>query len=185
MLLGGVPLPLQVAVNGQVNAVVPYDVPVGATQQLIVQQNGIYSLPETVVIAASQPAVFTQDQSGKGAGVITVVKPDGTQFNNTAAQPASAGDALVIYCAGLGLVTPVVAAGSAAPASPPAHTINPVTVTIGGQSAEVLFAGLAPGFAGLYQVDVRVPKGIGPGAAVPLVLSVSGASSPPVTVAIQ
>ncbi|HEV3199244.1 MAG TPA: hypothetical protein VGZ73_15130, partial [Bryobacteraceae bacterium] len=185
LFLGGEPLPLQVAVNGQINAVVPYDVPVGATQQLIVQQNGIYSLPETVVIAESQPAVFTQDQSGKGAGVITVVKPDGTQFNNTPTKPASAGDALVIYCTGLGAVMPAVPAGSAAPASPPATTVNPVTVTIGGQSAHVLFSGLAPGFAGLYQVDVRVPKGITPGPNVPLVLSISGASSPPVAVAIQ
>lgn len=185
VILGGRSLPLQVAVNGQINAVVPYDVPVGATQQLIVQQNGVYSLPETVVIADSQPAVFTQDQSGKGAAVVTVVKPDASQFVNTASTPASAGDALVIYCAGLGAVTPAVPAGSAAPSSPPAKTANPVTVAIGGQSVEVLFAGLAPGFAGLYQVNVRVPKGIAPGANVPLTLTVAGSSSPPVTVAIQ
>ncbi len=38
-----------------------------------------------------------------------------------------------------------------------------VTVTIGGARAEVLFAGLAPGLVGVYQVDVRVPEGMAPG----------------------
>ena len=174
VLLGGKPLPLQVAATGQINAVVPYDVPVGATQQLIVERNGSYSLPETVVVAQAQPAVFTQNQSGKGAGVIVVAKVDGTQFLNTASQPAGAGDALVIYCTGLGAVT-----SDALPA-----TANPVTVTIGSQSAQVFFAGPVSGFAGLYQVNVYVPAGVA-GANVPVVLSVAGMSSPPVTLAIQ
>ncbi len=60
----------------------------------------------------------------------------------------SAGDAIVIYCAGLGPVNPPVAAGSAAPSSPPAVTTNPVTVTIGGKSAQVFFSGFVGGFAG-------------------------------------
>src|ERR1035438_639439 len=93
------------------------------------------------------------DQSGAGAGVITVVKPDGTQFPNTPSEPAKSGDALVIYCAGLGAVNPLVPDGAAAPSSPPAMTVNPVNVTIGGKPAPVLFSGLAPGFAGLYQVN--------------------------------
>ena len=80
----------------------------------------------------------------------------------------SAGDAIVIYCAGLGAVNPPVTAGTAAPSSPPAITTNPVTVTIGGKTAQVFFSGLVGGFAGLYQVNAYVPKGITPGDAVPL-----------------
>src|ERR1035438_6187448 len=125
------------------------------------------------------------DQSGAGAGVITVVKPDGTQFPNTPSEPAESGDALVIYCAGLGAVNPLVPDGAAAPSSPPAMTVNPVNVTIGGKPAPVLFSGLAPGFAGLYQVNVTVPLGITASPNVPVILYVGTASSPSVTVAIR
>jgi adhesin/invasin len=60
-----------------------------------------------------------------------------------------------------------------------------VTVTIGGNPAQVLFAGLAPGYAGLYQVNVVVPEGVTPGANVPAILTTAAFSSPPVTVAVQ
>jgi uncharacterized protein (TIGR03437 family) len=115
-----------------------------------------------------------------------VVKANGTQFVNTASAPASAGDALTIYCAGLGAVNPPVADGTAAPLTQPfAQTVDPVTVTVGGEPAQVLFTGLAPGFAGLYQVNVVVPSGIAPGTSVPVVITAGGFPSPPVTVAIQ
>lgn len=185
VLLGGEPLPLQFAGAGQINAIVPYDVPVNTFLQLIVEQNGVESVPENVLVAQAQPAVFTQDQSGKGAGVIVVVKPDGTQFEATAPRAATAGDALVIYSTGLGAVMPAVPAGSASPASTLSSTSSPVTVSIGGNTVQPFFAGLAPGFAGLYQVNVIVPGGITPGANVPVVLSIAGAFSPAVTVAIQ
>jgi uncharacterized protein (TIGR03437 family) len=184
VLLGGEALPLQVVASGLINAIVPYDLPVGVPQQLIVQQ-GVNAMPETVVLAAAQPAVFTQNQSGQGPGVVVVLKPDGTFFLNTPSNPASAGDSLVIYCTGLGTVAPPVAAGTAAPLTTVSKTVNPVTVTVGGVAAQVEFAGLAPEFVGAYQVNVAVPTGIAPGANVPLVLSQAGAISVPVTVAIQ
>ena len=157
VLLGGQPLPLEFVSSGQINALVPYGTPVNGLQDLQVTQNGTYSFAETIVVAAANPAVFTQAQSGQGAGVIVVVKAAGTQFEASATEPATAGDALVIYCSGLGAVSPPVADGAAAPLSTLSKTVNPVTVTIGGQSAQVLFAGLAPGFAGLYQVNAIVP----------------------------
>jgi len=185
VVLGGEVLPLQFVNSLQINAIVPYDLPVNAQLQLLVEQNGASSLPETVILAPAQPAVFTQNQSGQGAGAIADVKPNGSQFVVTSAQPASGGDALEIYCAGLGAVSPAVSSGAAASLTVLSRTVNPVTVTIGGQSAQVLFAGLAPGYAGLYQVDAVVPGGITASADVPVVLSVAGASSPPVTVSIQ
>ena len=108
-----------------------------------------------------------------------------TQFLVDANQPVSAGDAIVIYCAGLGPVNPPVEAGSAAPLSPPAVTANPVTVTIGGTEAKVFFGGLVGGFAGLYQVNAYVPAGVKAGAAVPLVVQVAGFDSAAVTIAIK
>jgi uncharacterized protein (TIGR03437 family) len=82
-------------------------------------------------------------------------------------------------------VNPPVPAQLAAPLPTLSRTTNPVTVTVGGVSAAVPFAGLAPGFVGLYQVNATVPTGVAPGASVPVVLSVAGAASVPVTVAIQ
>jgi len=181
--LGGRPLPLQYATDGQVNAVIPYDVPANTTQQLIISNGPALSVPQSVVIAPAQPAVFAQSD---GSGVVFDVKPGATaQIPVDADHPMSAGDAIVIYCAGLGPVNPPVTAGTAAPSSPPATTTNAATVTIGGKSAQVFFSGLVGGFAGLYQVNAYVPKGITPGNAIPLIITVAGFDSAAVTVAVK
>ncbi|HLK17996.1 MAG TPA: putative Ig domain-containing protein [Bryobacteraceae bacterium] len=181
--LGGRLLPLNYAADGQVNAIIPYDVPTNSTQQLIVTNGPALSVPQTITIAPAQPAVFTL---GDGSGVVFDVKPGKTdQVLVDAGHPMSAGDAIVIYCAGLGAVSPPVAAGAAAPSSPPAITTNKTTVTIGGKSAQVFFSGMVGGFAGLYQVNAYVPKGITAGNTVPLVVTVAGFDSTPVTVAVK
>ena len=64
-------------------------------------------------------------------------------------------------------------------------TVNPVTVTIGGVAVQVQFAGLTPGFAGLYQVNAMVPDGVPPGAAVVLSIAEAGQLSSPVTMAVR
>jgi adhesin/invasin len=183
VVLGGRALPLQYAADGQVNAVIPYDVPPNTTQQLIISNGPALSVPQPVVIAPAQPAVFA---SADGSGSVQDFKPGskvGVPVDTD--HPISAGDVIVIYCAGLGAVTPAVAAGAAAPSSPPAMTMNPATVMIGGKSAQVSFSGLSPGYAGLYQVNALVPKGITPGDAVPLIITVAGFDSAPVTVAVK
>jgi adhesin/invasin len=68
---------------------------------------------------------------------------------------------------------------------PAATTVNPVTVQIGGANAQVQFAGLTPGFAGLFQVNVVVPPGAATGNAVPVSITVAGQTSNVVTMAIQ
>ena len=104
---------------------------------------------------------------------------------STPAKPASRGDAVVIYCTGLGAIDSTLAPGVAAPLSPVAKTLTPATATIGGLPAEVFFSGLTPGFFGLYQVNAFVPSGVTPGTDVPVVITIAGASSPPVTLAIR
>ena len=99
--------------------------------------------------------------------------------------PAKTGDVLVIYTSGMGLTNPAVADGASSPSSPLANTKDPVTVTIGGVQTPVLFAGLVPGFAAFYQINVQVPSGISPGDQVPVVLSISGQASPPVNMKVQ
>ena len=97
--------------------------------------------------------------------------------------PVTGGDTVVIYCTGLGAVNPPVALGAAA--SGPTPTVQPVVVTIGGQPATVGYAGLTPGFPGLYQVNAVVPAGIAPSGQVPVVLSTAEQDSPAVTIAVR
>jgi uncharacterized protein (TIGR03437 family) len=181
VLLGGKPLPLYFASADQVNVVVPYDVPVNSTQQLVVQRGSSISIPQPVFIAPAQPTILTQS-SAPTTAVVNVYKPDGTALPNNS--PVGAGYVITLYCSGLGAVDPAVAAGSPAPASPLSHTVNPVTVKIGQTQAQVLFAGLVPVYAQLYQVNVQIPSGLPSGEAT-LTLSVSGQQSAPVTIAVQ
>jgi uncharacterized protein (TIGR03437 family) len=109
------------------------------------------------------------------------------------AQPAKRGDYLQIYATGLGKATPngdpgaaVLPTGSVAPinGNPLYETVGMPTVMIGGQPATVVFSGLGPGFAGLYQVDVQIPANISPGDDVPISISLAGRTDSD-TIAIQ
>lgn len=186
VILAGKALPLNFAGPGQINAIVPFDVAVNSTQQLIVEQGNALSVPEPVVLSTAQPAVFTQDQTGKGFGVIVGYKADGSaQFLVDASHPVSLGDTLVIYCSGLGPVDQAgITAGSAGPSGPLANAVNAPTVTIGGQNAVVSYAGLAPTLA-VYQINVVVPSGVGAGTDVPVVITAAGQQSVPVTIAVK
>ena len=185
VVFGGVQIPLVSTSPLQINALVPYQLKTHATYQVIVQRGTAISAPESVTALDSQPAVFTLDQSGKGQGHIYRIVPDGSQVLASPAAPVRAGDVLTVYCAGLGEVQPALDAGSPAPTNELEYAANPVTATIGGVSADVLFAGLTPGFAGLYQVNVTVPTGVTPGDKVPVVLSSAGQISKPVSIAVQ
>jgi uncharacterized protein (TIGR03437 family) len=102
-----------------------------------------------------------------------------------ASRPARTGEFLSIYCTGLGQVTNSPGAGNPALTSPLSQTQSTPLVTIGGVTAKVQFSGLAPGFAGLYQVNVQVPDGISPGEAVPVVVTIGGVASNTATIAVQ
>jgi uncharacterized protein (TIGR03437 family) len=181
--LGNQDLPILYTSAGQLNVQVPYGVPVNTQYQLTVQHGNTLSLPESLVVAAAQPGIFTLNESGTGQGI--VMKSDGVTLAQPAT-PANIGETVVIYCTGLGAVTPAVTEGSPAPSSPLAWTVNPVTVTIGGVAAPApSFSGLTPTLAGLYQVNVAVPAGIATGNAVPVTLTVAGQTSPPVTIAVR
>ncbi len=180
VFLGDEQLPLQFTSAQQINVVVPYDVPVNSTRQLVVQNGSAISIPQSVVIAAAQPVILTSGASG--AAYIDVYKTDGTELPVNS--PVTTGDVIVLYCSGLGAVSPPVAAGSPAPGSPLSHTVNPVTVTIGQTQAQVLFAGLVPTYAQLYQVNVQIPSSLPKGSAV-LTLSVGGQQSSPVSITVQ
>ena len=187
VLLGGQTMPLLYVSPTQINAVVPYGLPGGTAQQAVARHGSSLSVPQRVPLAAADPAFFTTNASGQGQGHIYVIPPPkyDTQILASSSTPSTAGDILTMYCTGLGTVNQPVTAGSAAPSNPLAHTVSTVTVSIGGQPAKVGFAGLAPGFAGLYQINATVPSGVPTGDQIPVVIMVDGISSPVVTIAVQ
>jgi uncharacterized protein (TIGR03437 family) len=179
VLFNGVAGPLLYATPGQVGAVAPYSLN-GATVQVVVQSAGTTSAPVSVAAAATAPGVFTADGSGRGQAA--AVNQDGTP--NATASPAPAGSVLSLYATGEGQTSPPGVDGKPA-AAPLPQPLAPLAVTIGGVSAQVLYAGGAPGqIAGLMQVNVVAPSGLS--GAVPVVLTVGGLPSQPgVTVAVR
>jgi uncharacterized protein (TIGR03437 family) len=163
--------------------VVPFEVHPGSVQ-ITVSRDSQPSLPQTFQIQPAEPAAFTTDLSGKGQAHIYVIGSDGSQTLADKRHPAKPGDAIVIYCSGLGQVAPPVEAGQATPADTLRKTTTTAVVTIGGKLADVFFSGLTPGLTGLYQINAHIPSGIAPGSDVPVVVSVGGFGGPGVTMAI-
>ncbi len=179
--VGNVDVPLLYAGSGQFNGQVPAELPANSTAQLVVKLGGAFTVPESINIAAAQPGIFTQNASGTGPGAILDVR-----FNLvTASNPVRAGDIIQVFGTGFGETSPAVPSGQPAPAAEPlARVTRPVTGTVDGISAPVSFAGLAPNFVGLYQVNVQIPSGVRAGE-VNLVLIQDGVESNTVTVFVR
>jgi uncharacterized protein (TIGR03437 family) len=171
VVMSGVALPLLYVSNGQINALVPYSISANTSQQLLVRNNNAQTVPISLPVAAAQPAIFGPGTGSQGFVFVGSALADSSH-------PATAGDTVTMYCAGLGAVDQVFPAGSGAPSDPLARTVNPVTVSIGGLDARVEFAGLTPNFAGLYQINAVVPSGVAPGNAVEVLIKVAGQTSP-------
>ncbi len=181
VIIGGQQAPLFYVSPTQINAAVPFGLNTNTPYQLLIQRDLALSTPVPVNIADAQPGAFA---SG-GSAIVQDFRGTAPPFLVSSSTPARAGDALVIYCAGLGPTNPPVADGVASPASPTAQVQSPVTVTIGGQNAPVAYAGLVAGLVGLYQVNVTMPAGVTPGNAVPVVFTVAGQTGPAAVISSQ
>ena len=167
--INGRPAPLLYVSPGQINLQVPFDVS-GTEAEIVVSTPAGLSLPVKVPVVDIQPGIFFDPATGLGAILLN------SNGASTAVQPARVGDFLQIYATGLGPVSPAAVAGFPAPSTPLVRTATGLQVTIAGLPAPVVFAGLAPGFAGLYQVNVQVPEGVPPGRQ-NLVVSIKGLQS--------
>jgi uncharacterized protein (TIGR03437 family) len=156
---------------------VPFEVAAGSAIAEVTSKSGIALTQLTV--GAAGPGIFTLNGSGTGdAAVIDAV----TYAPVTSSQPIAAGGYLGIYCTGLGAVTPATTTG-AVPATLTQTVVSP-SVLIDGQAASLLWAGLAPGFVGLYQVNAQVPATLATGTH-RLQIVVNGAASNTVTFAVR
>jgi uncharacterized protein (TIGR03437 family) len=139
-------------VNGQqqYNFQVPWEVASGSTVTISASNNSTASASITVPVLAAQPGIFNYEAGGNTYGAILHAN---FQLANTA-DPAKPSETVLIYCTGLGAVASPPADGE--PGNGQTTMVTP-TVTIGGTKAIVSFSGLAPGFVGLYQINVELP----------------------------
>ncbi len=89
--------------------------------------------------------------------------------------PAKPGDILALFATGFGATDPAFQAGELPPGIAP--TAQRVTVTVGGTDADVLYAGVAPGLAGLYQINIRLSEST-PDGDLAVVARIGGISTP-------
>jgi len=106
----------------------------------------------TVPLSNYSPAFF------EISGQVAALDSNANVINSS--NPATRGQNIQIYANGLGPVTNQPASGDPAPSSPLAQCSAAVTVTIGTVQATPSFCGLAPGFSGLYQLNVTVPASL-------------------------
>ena len=178
--------PLIFVDQGQINAIVPYEVAGLASVPVVVQNNGTASATFTVPVAATTPAIFSLGENGSGQGAI--INSDHTV--NGTNNPAAPGSIIEIYATGEGQLVPAgttgCITGTTLPLPKPAAT--PVSVTIGGEPATAIeYAGEAPGeVCGVLQIDATIPSNLGSGPQ-PVVLTIGAGtnSSQAITVAVN
>jgi uncharacterized protein (TIGR03437 family) len=175
----GIPAPLLYTSSGAAAAIVPYALAGSSTASMQLSYNGRSAPAQTVTVAAAAPGIFSADASGRGPGAIL----NADYSLNSPSNPAPAGSIVIVYGTGGGQTNPPSSDGAVTTAAMP--LAGNVSVTVGGQPAQVLYAGNAGGeVAGVVQLNLQLPAGV-TGAA-PIVLTVGGvSSSSTVTVSIQ
>jgi uncharacterized protein (TIGR03437 family) len=147
--IGGRPAPLFYASPGQINLLVPP----GAADGTVEVFRGTRSATLKVDLwNGTALGIFTTDATGRGPAA--ALHADGRPV--TTADPARPGEALMLFCTGLGVLDPRLARPTVLP-----------SVIVGGQPATILFVGQAPGFPGLDQINFVAP-GTTPAGTVPV-----------------
>lgn len=161
--VGGVDAPLLFVSPRQINFQIPFGTPIQSVPVVVIAGTQ-QSVPELATVAVYAPATFVTD-----AGRPIVQKhSDGTLI--TPENRAKPGDTLIVYVTGIGGLDVEPATGAAASASPlSVSTVTP-TVTVGAVPVQVLFAGLAPNFVGLGQINIVLPDVLPQAAGLPLVI---------------
>jgi uncharacterized protein (TIGR03437 family) len=159
VLVNDVAAPLFFASPGQINAVLPKNLPTGGTADMLVVRPStgqIYGGAE-LALASASPALFTGNQAGTGQ----IIAQNFTDFSlNTAANAVARGQVIILYGTGLGPVAGAPADGTAPTGAVPGPSLP--QVLIGNAKAfvpdaNILYSGLAPGLVGVWQLNLMIP----------------------------
>jgi uncharacterized protein (TIGR03437 family) len=138
--------------NGQeqLSVQAPFSLNGKSTTQVAVSNAAGTSPAVSVPVLGAQPGIFILDGASNGA-----VHADGSIV--TSANPASHGETVVLYLTGLGPVSSAPQPGQPASLTTLSNALVSPQVSIGGFLTTPAFAGLTPGFIGLYQINVAIP----------------------------
>jgi uncharacterized protein (TIGR03437 family) len=166
VLINGEPVALYSVSPGQINILAP-SLPSSSTATVQVFNNSASSNTVEIPAATAAPAIYTVSQTGAGSAIVT--HADFSLI--TPASPARPGETVVIFAAGLGPVAldPSTGLSSA--------TDSELRVLFNSQPGDISFAGLVPGFSGLFQINVTVPTTTSSTVPVSLAVLTSGAVS--------
>jgi uncharacterized protein (TIGR03437 family) len=184
------PAPMLFVSPGQINAQVPSLRGAGNAGVQVITNCGTptqsASNVQNVILQAAAPEFFFFKQNSDGKNPIAATNAlapfnligDPAVLGSNFA-PAKPDSYVTLYATGLGATSPPVPAGSLAGGI--ATTVNKTTVSLNGaglSDSDVLYAGAAPGFAGLYQINIHIPAAT-PDGNIPVAASVAGFSTPP------
>jgi uncharacterized protein (TIGR03437 family) len=167
--VNGVPAPILYVNPTQINFQVPWSTQTG-TANIAVSQAGGAGNTVTVAVAAAAPGLFLTSTG------LAVAQNYPDYSLNTPFNPIPAGGVIIAYLTGIGAVSPAIASGTPTPASPFFNSLLGCSATIGGATAQVIFAGMTPGYVGLAQANILVPSGLKSGPN-PLVVTCNGQAS--------
>jgi uncharacterized protein (TIGR03437 family) len=152
VLINNLPAPIYYVSSTQIAAIVPYETNTSIAQIQVVY-NQTSSNVVTELVNATAPGVFTNPAGG--IGYAAAEHADGSLV--TTSSPAQMGETIALFVTGLGDVFPSIMDGAAGVSS---STSNAITADVNGTAATIAYAGLAPGEAALYQVNVTIPTGV-------------------------
>ena len=162
VLINQVAAPIYYVSPTQISVVVPYVTTPESVAEIQVINNGANSNIVTNFTGSTSAGVFTNNPVG-GIGYAAAERPDGSVISDS--NPALVGETEALYLAGMGAVSPGVSDGTAAPSSPLSYTTATPQIYLYDSAGNtgtptVTFSGLAPGFAGLYQINFTIPTGL-------------------------
>jgi uncharacterized protein (TIGR03437 family) len=162
--VNGITAPLLFASAGQVNLQVPSGVAAGTATVEVFNGGASPVSAGTATVTEAAPGIFTFAGTEQAAALNSdyTINADFDVFAGS--RPEASGNFVIIYATGVGNTNPLVADGQPAPSSPLAVATGTTTVAVdGGQgavAAQVLYSGLAPGFVGLWQINLLLPASL-------------------------
>jgi uncharacterized protein (TIGR03437 family) len=170
VLVSGSPIPLIYVSPAQIDAVIPANI-AGLVPLTVHNNAGSHTV--NIWIETAAPAMFTQDSSGTGP--VSALKAR-DQSLVTAGNPLHAGDSVELFATGLGATTA---------RNGLEYANQQPSVVISGADCPVTFAGAAPGFIGLDQINCIIPAGLAPNLSAPVVITSGDRTSNTASLAID
>jgi uncharacterized protein (TIGR03437 family) len=139
---------------------------------LALQAQTLTTLANFDITNGVRPSSLVQGSDGNLHGT--------TQTGGVVLKMTAPGDVIILWGTGFGPTSPSAPAGAETPSATTYNTATAVSVTVGGKTATVYGAALAPGYAGLYQIAIQIPASLANGD-YPVVATIAGVPSPSTT----